>query len=569
MSKFKKVLKNVRFIILVIALVLAIASINPSFSQQGAAIRNVAKNSSASDAGIVSPAANVPPRSREVVMAINNIPVDSEVTYHEVLAQMPVNQSITVKTNVDTYILQTKEVYNITFTGKNITRNVTREYLNETTNETITYEDTITESEVLKIPTGEVDIGLTVYDAPTNNIRKGLDLTGGTRVILKPEKKVTPEDMEILLENIKQRLNVFGLSDIIVRDASDLTGNQFIIVEIAGATREEVSELLAKQGKFEANVGNETVFRGGNDITYVCRSADCSGLDPRRGCGQDSNGNWFCQFYFVITLSPEAAQRQADATKELSLVTQNGEPFLSEPLFLFLDDQEVDRLNIAASLQGRAVTDIQISGSGNGITREEAQSDSLIQMRRLQTILITGSLPVKLGIEKIDNISPALGEEFLSNAIMIGLLAIAAVIIVVFLRYRRPIIAAPMVITMLSEAIIILGIASIIGWNLDLAAIAGIIIAIGTGVDDQIVIADETLTQRGRATGKSWKDRLKNAFFIIFAAYFTLVVAMIPLWFAGAGMLRGFAITTILGVSVGVFITRPAYAVFLEVFSEE
>ena len=61
-----------------------------------------------------------------------------------------------------------------------------------------------------------------------------------------------------------------------------------------------------------------------------------------------------------------------------------------------------------------------------------------------------------------------------------------------------------------------------------------------------------------------WKDKIKNAFFIVMASYFTLVVAMIPLMFAGAGLLKGFAITTILGVSIGVFITRPAFAVIAE-----
>ena len=47
-------------------------------------------------------------------------------------------------------------------------------------------------------------------------------------------------------------------------------------------------------------------------------------------------------------------------------------------------------------------------------------------------------------------------------------------------------------------------------------------------------------------------------------AYFTTVVAMLPLLAAGAGLLRGFAIVTIAGVTFGVFITRPAYAKIVE-----
>src|SRR3990167_2093287 len=179
-------------------------------------------------------------------------------------------------------------------------------------------------------------------------------------------------------------------------------------------------------------------------------------------------------------------------------------------------------------------------------------------MKRLQTILITGSLPVKLNIVKTDAISPVLGEEFVNNAILMSMLAILAVAIVVGLRYWKLLIAIPILITMLSEVIILLGVAAFIGWNIDLASIAGILVAIGTGVDDQIVITDETL--KGETSSiYNWKEKVKRAFIIIMLAYATVVVAMIPLIFAGAGLLKGFAITTIIGVTIGFFITRPAY----------
>jgi preprotein translocase subunit SecD len=43
-----------------------------------------------------------------------------------------------------------------------------------------------------------------------------------------------------------------------------------------------------------------------------------------------------------------------------------------------------------------------------------------------------------------------------------------------------------------------------------------------------------------------------------------MIVSMLPLWFLGAGVLRGFALTTIVGVTIGVFITRPAFAKMIE-----
>ena len=82
-------------------------------------------------------------------------------------------------------------------------------------------------------------------------------------------------------------------------------------------------------------------------------------------------------------------------------------------------------------------------------------------------------------------------------------------------------------------------------------------------MDHQIIIADEIL--RGGGVIYDWKQRIKNAFFIIMASYFTVFVALIPLIFAGAGLLKGFAITTILGASIGVFISRPAFARVIEI----
>ena len=171
-------------------------------------------------------------------------------------------------------------------------------------------------------------------------------------------------------------------------------------------------------------------------------------------------------------------------------------------------------------------------------------------------------------IVKFDTISPVLGEEFVRNAIIVGLLAIIAVSLVIFARYRNLKISIPVFIALLSEVVIILGISGLTKYNLDLAAIAGIIAAVGTGVDDNIVIIDEVT---GKESGYSykWKEKFKKAFFIIFAAYVTTLAAMFPLFRAGAGLLRGFALITIIGVTVGVFITRPAFAIMIKKLTEE
>lgn len=521
-----------RVIILIIFLILSVIAINPHFDVDGIAIRQIAKNTSASVAGMENPGAGGAPTSRERVISINGAPVNTVDEYYTAIRDYPANRTISITTTKNTYRLITQPEY-------------------------VLQNDTY-------VVNGTKDIGIGVYEAPRTNIKLGLDLSGGTRVILKPKERISQDDLNLVIDNIKQRLNVFGLSDIIVRSAKDLSGDDFIIVEIAGANKDEVQELLSKQGKFEAKIGNDTVFRGGKDITYVCRSAECSGIDRNVGCGQ-SAGGYSCRFSFQISLSPEAAQLQADLTKPLTVKVDQGGNYLSEPLTLYLDNEQVDQLQISSDLRGRTATNILISGSGSGATQQAAAQDAIDNMKKLQTVLITGSLPVQLEIVKSDGISPVVGSEFIKNALLIIVLSILSVTIVLMVRYRKLSISIPIVITMLSEVTIILGFASWVGWNLDLAGIAAIIIAIGSGVDDQIIIIDEAIHgDMNKEIARSWKERLGTAFFIIFASYFTLASAMLPLWFAGAGLLRGFAITTIVGITAGVLITRPAFAAIVE-----
>lgn len=405
-----------------------------------------------------------------------------------------------------------------------------------------------------------------VAEAATSNIQKGLELQGGSRALLKPIAEegveLTNKNIIDLIDVLQERLNVYGLADITIRSAEDLAGEKFVAVEIAGATREEVKELVSKQGVFEAKIGEEVVFRGGSgDIPFVCKGdGSCSGVRPP--CSQIAPDQWSCQFQFQISLSPKAAAKHAAVTEELTVNATAQGSYLSKPLDLFLDGDLRDSLNIAADLKGRELTAILITGPGYGETEEAAYNNAIEGMNQLQTILISGSLPLKLEVIKLDTISPVLGQEFLKNAILTGILALLGVTLVIYIRYRRLLITVPVLITSLSELIMTLGFAALISWNLDIASIAGLIAAIGTGVDDQIVILDELI--KGESKYVNWKDRIKRAFGIIFGAYLTLTVAMIPLWNAGAGLLRGFAVTTIVGITLGVLITRPAFASITE-----
>ncbi|MFT4312135.1 MAG: hypothetical protein ACMXYF_02800 [Candidatus Woesearchaeota archaeon] len=402
------------------------------------------------------------------------------------------------------------------------------------------------------------DAGIRVSFAPTSNIRFGLDIQGGSRLVLEPVRILDAEEFSTLRDSIERRLNVYGLSDITVRQVTDsFLGDvsQFIVIEIAGQSPDEVEQLVTQQGRFEAKILNQTIFTG-SDITVITSSQQ-GGITQ---CSQ-ANGEFVCRYNFPIQLSLQAARAQADATRELDVVGDS----LSAPIQLFLDDVLVDELSISADLQGRVTQSISISGSGVGPGRVSAQENALSRMREIQTLLRSGDLPARLEVVRKDTISPLLGQEFIANAFLVALVAAIAVSTFVYIRYRTFKVVIPMLLTAFAEVILLLFLASITPFvNIDLAAIGSIIIMLGTGVDHQIIITDELLSKnRGHL---SWRGRLKKALNLIFTSYATTVFAMIAILIfgGGIGILNAFAITTIVGLSIGVFIARPAYAVIIE-----
>jgi preprotein translocase subunit SecD len=367
----------------------------------------------------------------------------------------------------------------------------------------------------------------------TLRIPQGLDLKGGSIIQIQLEKPVDPATMNTITSVLDKRLNIFGVKDVKVR----ASGNQNVIIEIAGVKPEEVARIVGSPGKFEAKIDNKTVLTGADIVSVQSPII---------------RGN---QWEVPFRISPDGAKRFAEAAEGKA----------GAPVDMYLDDRLITSPEISPDVAaGKPVTDVAITGAES--TRESAE----LKAKEVETLLKSGSLPVKVKIVGVSSVSAELGGEFTKGAIIAGLIAIIAIIIILIARYRTPVLVLPIFFTTLAELILILGVAAIIRWNIDLAAIAGILAAIGTGVDDQIIITDEVLGEE-KVKRRRRMFRIREAFFIIFASAGTLIAAMLPLAYVGfsrgatgIGMLAGFAFTTVLGVLIGVFITRPVYAKFME-----
>lgn len=207
----------------------------------------------------------------------------------------------------------------------------------------------------------------------------------------------------------------------------------------------------------------------------------------------------------------------------------------------------------------------QVSGPAKGTTAEEQQKSALAELRELKSVISGGKLPVSTTIGSSFSVAPSLGERFLQYSWMALIAGVLAVSILIFLRYRQVALVAPIVIFNGIEVLLTTSIIGVFG-TLDLSAMAGIIVLMGSGVADQIVITEELLRKGSmdEEEGDSHdeyevKERIKKAFYVIFTVAGVVIAAMLPLLLSGIVEIVGFGMSTIIGVLVGVFITRPAY----------
>lgn len=215
-------------------------------------------------------------------------------------------------------------------------------------------------------------------------------------------------------------------------------------------------------------------------------------------------------------------------------------------------------------LRQNAITQYSITGRSQGATPDDQKKNALLEVRELKSVLSGGRLPVTTVVGSYYDVSPSLGKQFLFYSIVGVLVAIIAVAILLFLRYRTLSLLIPIIATNIIELVILLAILGTFG-TLDLSAMAGVIALIGTGVDNQIIITDEFSRKKHADEEElSMKEKFSRAFFIVFATAGIALASMAPLFLSGIVEVMGFAVATMLGVIIGVAVTRPAYGVVAE-----
>ena len=308
---------------------------------------------------------------------------------------------------------------------------------------------------------------MTTYVKGASDIRFGIDIKGGVDVTFMPEGDfdATDEQMDAAKLVIEKRLVSLNITDSEVY--TDYNKDR-IIVRFPWKSGEE--EFDPQSAIDEIGTTAYMTFREGStaDGELILDGAQVKSASVGYGPVKQGGAS---EFYVSLELNEEGAQAFADATSRLS--AEGGS------ISIWLDEE-----NISVASVNEAITDGKAIISGS-FDQESATT--------LANQINSGALPFALSAESYSTISPSLGGQSLKAMVLAGCLAFAFIFLFMTFAYRLPGFVAS--IALLGQVAGTL--AAISGYfgvfnsfTLTLPGIAGIILAIGMGVDANVITAE-------------------------------------------------------------------------------
>jgi len=382
-----------------------------------------------------------------------------------------------------------------------------------------------------------------------DGFRLGLDLQGGTHLVLQADMSGVPENeraekLQGVQNIIERRVNATGVSEPIVQTS----GNDRVIVELAGIRDiEEAKNLIGKTARLDFR--EQVAPQAPADLNTPPDLGDAGGWVVAKAKGSDGEEHELTGQYFkkaevgfeqnssrpqiLFQFNDEGAKMFAELTTRL----------VNKPLGIFLDNQ----------LLTSPVVQEPITG-GSGVIRGGFNLDAA---KTLVIQLNAGALPVPVRIIQERTVDATLGGDSVRKSVVAGELALIVVAAFMIALYRVPGVMAVLalgVYTLLTLAVFKL-------WpvTLTLAGIAGFILSIGMAVDANILVF-ERMREELRA-GKTVRAAMEAGFERAWSSIrdsnvSTLITCAILYWFGtsqGASIIAGFALTLAIGVAVSMF----------------
>lgn len=356
-------------------------------------------------------------------------------------------------------------------------------------------------------------------------IKKGLDLAGGTSVVLQADmSKISGTDRDQSLDSLKsiieRRVNLYGVAEPVIQTVK--SGGDFRInVELAGVT--DVNQALSLIGKtaqlsFYEEESSTSAVLTGKDLLKTEPTFDSQKGEP----------------VVALTFNSEGAKKWEALTKKN----------LNKKIIILLDD----KILLAPTVIS-VITDGKTIITG-GFTAQTAKD--------MATLLNSGALPAPVKILSQKVIPATLGKESIDKSLLAGAVGLAAVAVFMIISYGKLGLIADL--ALIIYALLTLAIFKLIPVTLTLAGIAGFILSIGMAVDANILIFERMKEE------KYWEDGFRRAFPSIKDSNISSLITCAILYYFGTGPIRGFAVTLAIGIVISLFTAVTVTKTFLRVW---
>jgi len=386
-------------------------------------------------------------------------------------------------------------------------------------------------------------------------LKKGLDISGGVRLILEPDLSSIPsEEMGNSLESLKgileTRVNRFGVNEPNVTTVK-FNNKYKLIVEIPGIEDiERAKTLVGKTAQMSFLMEDpnfvldpESLPKEGDPYPGFVET-DLKSTDIKKAVPaifQSEAGVYEPSVNLIFT---------SEGTKKFSDLTAKN---IGLRLGIFIDNVPV----IAPTINQQISTgEAYITG---GFTSEAAK-DLAIQIN-------SGALPVPVNIVGESQIGASVGDDVIQKSIKGGLIGLAAVSIFMLFLYKK--LGLISVSTLLLYGLFSITLYKLVPNTLTLSGVAGFILSIGMAVDSNILIFERIKEERNagyegssaveRGFDKAWGS-IKDANLVSLIIAFILFNPFEWGFLLQSGPVRGFAVTLGIGIAVslftGVYVTK-------------
>jgi preprotein translocase subunit SecD len=228
---------------------------------------------------------------------------------------------------------------------------------------------------------------------------------------------------------------------------------------------------------------------------------------------------------------------------------------IGKQVAIFLDNYPISIPGVNEKITGGKAS---ISGS---FTAQEAK---LLAQR-----LNTGALPVPISLVSQQTVGASLGQSSVDNSVRAGLIGLAVVALFMILFYRLPGLLS--VFALIIYGFISLAIFKLWPVTMTLAGIAGFILSIGMAVDANILIFERLKEElrNGKELGKAIEDGFSRAWPSIRDSNLTTMIVCFVLIEFSTSVIKGFAVTLLLGVIISMFTAIFVTRNFLKLMSNK